>query len=204
VSTPVVVIGVAGPSASGKSTICRALAARLGTDHCTVIPMDAYYRDLSALEPEARAKVDFDRPAALEMDLLLEHVRTLRQGGAVDVPVYDFASMTRAPGSSKAQAARVVIVEGLFALADPALVDELDLAVFVETPDAECLRRRIDRDTTSRGRTAAEVTERYEAYVRPAAEQCVLPTRVRADVSVNGTLPIDGLVEDVLARISPR
>lgn len=198
---PVVVIGVAGPSASGKTTLCRALEAHLGSAQCTVIPMDAYYRDLSALSPEVRARVDFDRPAALELDLLVEHVRTLRRGGEVDVPDYCFASHTRKESSSRASSTPVVIVEGLFALAHPGLREELDLAVFVEAPDDECLRRRIDRDVATRGRTVDEVTTRYASHVRPAAEQCILPSQSAADVSVSGTTPVDKLVAKVLARL---
>jgi uridine kinase len=179
-----VVMGVAGGSGSGKSTVvsevCRALAP--GTS--AVLHHDAYYRDLSHVAFEERAGVNFDHPESLETELLVEHVARLLSGAAVEVPTYDFSTHTRAPAVVCVEPRPLVILDGILVLADARLRELMDVRVFVDTDADVRLMRRLRRDVEDRGRTAESVLDQYEATVRPMHLEFVEPSKRHADFVV--------------------
>lgn len=179
-----VVLGVAGGSGSGKSTVVREVRRILGKNVTSVLHHDAYYRDLSNLPFEARVGVNFDHPSALETELMVEHVRALLAGEAVDVPTYDFTTHTRAAATECRHPTPVLILDGILVLADPRLRETMDLKVFVDTEADIRLLRRIRRDVVRRGRTADSVVAQYEATVRPMHLEFVEPSKRYADMVV--------------------
>lgn len=190
-------IGVAGPSGAGKTYLATHLAAAL---HASVLALDRYYRDLSHLPLEERARVNFDAPQALDHELIVEQVASLRNNETVHLPVYDFASHTRTRRTEVLRPSHVVIVEGLFTLHWPSLRELLGTKVFVNLNDEVCLTRRQARDVRERGRTPESVMEQYAAVVAPMAQRYVRPCIVYADVVVSGTESIIEVVSRVLAH----
>jgi len=193
-------IGIAGPSGSGKTALARRLAPLLPRD-AIVISLDSYYLPQSHLPPEERAKLNYDHPDALDWNLLLAHLDRLRHGHAVEQPLYRFDQHTRDTNTRRVPPRPYLILEGILALYSPQAREMMDLKVFVDTRDEECLGRRLRRDVAERGRTEGSVIQQYQATVRPMAEQFVLPTRQFADVIVSGELPIDSGVGRVLAAV---
>jgi len=192
--TETYLIGIAGPSGSGKSFLAKHLSAALQAD---VIELDRYYRDLSHLPLAERARVNFDAPEALEHELLIEQVARLRIKEKVHLPVYDFITHTRTARTEVLQPSSVVIVEGLFTLHWPGLRELLGTKVYVDLNDEVCLTRRKARDVRERGRTPESVVEQYQSTVAPMARRYVHPTIAHADVVVLGTERI----EDGVARV---
>jgi uridine kinase len=188
-------IGIAGPSGSGKSFLARHLKSALAAD---VLELDRYYRDLAHLPPVERARVNFDAPEALEHELLIEQVSRVGNGEAVQLPVYDFGTHTRVARKELLQPAEVVIVEGLFTLHWPGLRALLGTKVYVDLHDELCLARRTARDVRERGRTVESVHEQYRTTVAPMARRYVRPTIEHADVVVIGTERIDESVARVV------
>ena len=182
------IIGIAGASGSGKSELAREVSEALGG--VSILTLDSYYRELGHLTEEERAQVDFDDPSALEFNLIVEHLRALKAGQAVDEPVYSFAHHTRTGESKRIAPTDPVIVEGLLALHWPELREIFDLRVFVQTDPEECFRRRLERDVRTRGRTPESVYSQYEKTVRPAAEKYVFPSAKWADLIVSGEQPL--------------
>lgn len=197
--TPLV-IGIAGGTGSGKTTVAHALAAAMPDGRCVVVEHDAYYKDLSDRSPEERAAVNFDHPDSLDSDLLVRHLETLRDGRAVDVPVYDFASHTRLPDVERVAPRPVVVVDGILLFAVPRLREAFDLRVYVEAPADLRLIRRLHRDTAERGRSADSVCRQYLTTVRPMHEQLVEPSRRHAHMLVSGTNPVAEAVRTVVER----
>jgi len=191
------IIGIAGPSCSGKTTVARAVADRFAGD-ALVIGLDSYYHDRSGV-PEA--EIDVDVPGAIEHELLLEHLHRLAAGEGIEVPIYDYATHARAARGFATAPAKTVIVEGLFALYWLELRERLDLGVFVSADHDTCLARRIERDVRERGRTRESVIEVYEKKVRPMYETHVHPTRAHADLVLNGIDPVEDLAGKILERI---
>ena len=182
------IIGIAGPSSSGKSELARHLVQSLpGT---AIISLDSYYRGMEEIPLEARKKVNFDHPDALDGTLLHEHLKAMAAGRAIDEPVYSFADYARTSFSRRIEPGQYVIVEGLFVLYWPELRDMLDTKVYVETDADVCFNRRLTRDVAERGRTPQSVCEQYERTVRPSAEWFVYPTRKFADLVVSGEEPL--------------
>ena len=179
-----VVLGVAGGSGSGKSTVVREVCRILGEKLTSVLHHDSYYRDLSHRPFEARVQVNFDHPDALETELMVDHLHTLLQGTPVEVPTYDFATHTRARDTQLLRPTPVVVVDGILVLADARLRDVMDLRVFVDTDPDIRLLRRIRRDVVKRGRTADSVIAQYEATVRPMHLEFVEPSKRFADLVV--------------------
>src|SRR5688500_10306786 len=140
------VVGIAGGTGSGKTTVAHKLAAAMPNGRCVTIEHDAYYRDQSHLSPTDRAKTNYDHPDSLESTLLAHHLRELRAGRAVDVPIYDFATHNRAPDTRRVEPARVIIVEGILVFTEAALREQLDIKIFVDTDADIRLIRRIRRD----------------------------------------------------------
>ena len=177
------VIGIAGGSGSGKTTIASAVVAGL-RDRVAVIEHDAYYRHRPELSLEERARVNYDHPDSLETGLLVRHLRELRSGNTIERPVYDFANHLRSEETTVVAPARVIVVEGILVLAVPALRDVLDLKVFVDTDADLRLARRLRRDMEERGRTFESVIGQYFETVRPMHLEFVEPSRRHADLII--------------------
>ncbi|HEX4421666.1 MAG TPA: uridine kinase [Kofleriaceae bacterium] len=178
------VVGIAGGTGSGKTTVAHKLASAMPAGRCVTIEHDAYYRDQSHLSLEDRAAINYDHPASLESALLAVHLRELRSGRTVEVPLYDFATYTRRPESRRVEPARVIIVEGILVFAEPALREQMDIKIFVDTDPDIRLMRRIRRDLEHRGRTFQSVREQYYATVRPMHLEYVEPTKRWADLII--------------------
>ena len=178
------VIGIAGGSGSGKTTVVSALVRQLGHDLSVVLAHDRYYRDLSSMAAGARADLNFDHPDALETDLLVAHVRDLRDGRSIDAPVYDFSRHVRGERGERVEPRQVLIVEGVLVLTEEALRNLMDLRVFVDTTEHVRFERRLARDVAERGRTPESVRAQYEATVRPMHMRFVEPSRQYANLIV--------------------
>lgn len=192
------IIGIAGPSGAGKSHLAQHLSQRL---RAPVLALDHYYRDLSHLAPDVRALMNFDEPTALEHDLLIEHVKHLRDGQSIEVPAYDFSRHTRSVQTWSLVPAPFAILEGLFALYWPELRELVSTAVYVEMDDNVCLQRRLERDVQERGRTPESVVSQYRSKVAPMAQRFVSPSSRYADVVVSGSVPIDSSISLVLNHV---
>lgn len=178
------IIGVAGGSGSGKTTVVDAIVDALGAEQVSRIQHDAYYRDRGHLTPEERAGLNYDHPDALETALLVEHLRALKAGRRVEVPVYDFTCHTRATATVTVEPRRAVILDGILVLADRALRELTDIRVFVDTDADLRILRRIDRDLNERGRTLDSVMEQYLETVRPMHLEFVEPSKRYAHVII--------------------
>ncbi len=181
---PTLVIGIAGGTGSGKTTIARKIVEALPRGTAVLVDHDSYYRDLTHLPLEERVKVNFDHPDSLDNDLLIDHLRRLRSGKAVDKPIYDFKQHTRLPQTERVPWAPVVVVEGILILADPNVRDLLDIKVFVDTDADIRLFRRIRRDMRERGRSFDSIRSQYYSTVRPMHLQFVEPSKRWADVII--------------------
>ena len=176
------VIGVAGGSGSGKSTVTRQVLASVGPDMASVLYQDDYYLDQSHMSPEERRKTNYDHPQAFDWPLMVQHLQALRRGEAIEMPSYDFTQDNRASKTIHLKPAPVIVVEGLFALYDADLRKMMSLKIFVDTaPDVRFIRR-LQRDMAERGRTAESVINQYMETVRPMHKQFIEPTKRRADV----------------------
>lgn len=179
-------IGVAGGSGSGKSTVVRRIVEGLAVARVAVIHHDAYYRDLGDLPIEDRAKINYDHPDSLETELLVRHLRSLRAGDTVEVPVYDFAAHERLTETRSVRPASVIIVDGILILAVPELRGLMDIKVFVDTDADVRLMRRLRRDIEERGRAVESVLRQYALTVRPMHIEFVEPSKRWADIIVPG------------------
>ena len=178
------VIGVAGGSGSGKTTVVRRIVESIGDGQVTVLDHDRYYRDRNDLRFEERAALNYDHPDALETDLMVRHVTALRAGQPIDAPVYDFARHQRTSASEPFVPRRVLIVEGILIHADAALRALMDLKVFVDTDDDTRFIRRLQRDVAERGRTMESVIEQYLGTVKPMHLEFVEPSKRYADIII--------------------
>jgi uridine kinase len=178
------ILGVAGGSGSGKTTVVEEILRSLHPASITVIHHDSYYKDLVHMPFEERAEVNFDHPDALETSLLVEHLTKLRAGESVNVPVYDFATHTRTKEVRTVEATGVIIVDGILVLADPRLRDLTDIKVFVNTDDDIRFIRRLRRDIRDRGRSLESVVDQYLSTVRPMHQAFVEGSRAFADIII--------------------
>ncbi len=183
-STRPLVIGIAGGTGSGKTTVAHKLAAALPGDRCIRIEHDAYYRDRSDLTKEERAAINYDHPDALESDLLARHLAQLRSGEPAELPIYDFVSHTRRTETRHTEPAAVIIVEGILVFVEPEIRAQMDIKVFVDTDADIRVFRRIRRDLEQRGRSFASVREQYYQTVRPMHLQFVEPSKRWADLII--------------------
>ena len=190
-------IGLAGPSGAGKTTLARALHTHL-PGPATVLSLDAYYRDLAALAAAARTRVNFDAPEAIDHSRLAADLRQLAAGHRVEIPVYDFATHTRQAHQQSLTPAAFLLVEGLFALYWPAINALYHLRLFVTAADALCLERRLARDRVERGRSLASIRAQYQEQVRPMYRRHIQPTARYADLILDGSTPIEEQVAAVL------
>ncbi|GAP73846.1 MULTISPECIES: uridine kinase [Pseudoalteromonas] len=182
------IIAIAGASASGKSlfsqTIYNELVNELEPGAIAIIEEDAYYRDQSHLPMAHRIKTNYDHPDAFEHELMVTHLRNLRAGESVDVPIYDYSEHTRSAETRRVLPAKILIVEGILLLSDPALRDEFNIKVFIDTPLDICLMRRMQRDIEQRDRSLQSVVEQYKRTVRPMFYQFIEPSKHSADLVV--------------------
>ena len=176
------IVGIAGGTGSGKTTVADKLAEAMPVGRCVTIEHDAYYRDQGHLPAEDRDAINYDHPAALDSELLARHLGELRGGRAVEVPIYDFATHTRRRETRTVAPARVIIVEGILVFAEPALRELMDIKIFVDTDPDIRLMRRIRRDLEERGRTLSSVRDQYHATVRPMHLEYVEPSKRWADL----------------------
>lgn len=192
------VIGVAGGSGSGKTTVVRRIVESLGTDQVSLLEHDKYYRDRGDLRFEERAALNYDHPDSLETDLLVRHINDLRTGRPVEVPNYDFARFARESGTTTVLPRRAIIVEGILLFADPDLRRLMDVKVFVDADDDTRFIRRLQRDLSERGRTVQSVIDQYLGTVKPMHLEFVEPSKRYADVIIplggHNTVAIDMLL----------
>jgi uridine kinase len=195
------VIGIAGGSGSGKSTLVTRIVASQYVSDVVVLPHDVYYH--SGTNMQAGVRGNWDHPDALDNTLFVNHLDALRQGEAIQQPVYDFATHSRSDRTVRVGPARVIVAEGILLFAIPEIVQRLDLRVFVDTPAEERLIRRLKRDVDERGRSSGSVIEQFRSSVRPMHDQFVEPSRVHAHLIVPWDFGPENTpaVEVLLARI---
>lgn len=203
-TTRPLVMGIAGGSGSGKTTVAQRVAAALPPGSVSIVEHDAYYRDRTDLSYDERCQLNFDHPESLETELLVEHLAALRRGERVDVPVYDFKTHRRAAESRVVMPTPVVILEGILVFVEERLRDQLDFKIFVDTdPDIRAFRR-IRRDIEKRGRTFESIREQYYRTVRPMHLQFVEPSKRWADLILpeggDNRVGIDMVIALVLQR----
>lgn len=195
------IIGVAGGSGSGKTTVSRAILQRVGAARIAFIEHDSYYRDLSHLSLGERARVNFDHPDSLDNTLLIEHLNALCSGESVEVPIYDFTKDNRKPEARLVHPQPVVLVEGILIFADKDLRDRMDVKIYVDTDADLRFIRRIQRDIHERGRSLESVVDQYLRTVRPMHLEFVEPSKRYADIII----PRGGLnaiaIDMIVARI---
>ncbi len=198
---PPLIIGVAGGTGSGKTTVARVILERVGEEHIAYLPHDAYYKDNSHLPLAERAKINYDHPDSLETTLLIEHLKRLRAGFPIERPVYDFTTHSRTAETVTVQPHPIIMVEGILIFAEPELRKLFDVKIFVDTDADIRFIRRLVRDIEERGRTMTSVVEQYLKTVRPMHLEFVEPSKRYADVII----PEGGLnsvaMDMVVARI---
>lgn len=178
------IIGICGGTGSGKTTVANRILESVSASEVVFIQQDSYYRNITDLPLDYRHIANFDHPDALDNDLLVNHVRRLKAGEAVELPLYDFKTHTRMNEIRHVDPKPIVIVEGILIFADPRLLEQMDIKVFVDTPDDVRFIRRLRRDLAERGRTVESVIEQYIATVRPMHMQFVEPSKRHADVII--------------------
>lgn len=199
--TSPVIIGIAGGTGSGKTTVARAIYDRVGKDRIEWISHDSYYRNFEGLTAEERHHINFDHPDSLETELLARHLDVLCKGAAVEVPIYEFAAYARKPETQRVEPRRVIIVEGILVLAEPELRKRIHIKLFVDTPADIRFMRRLVRDIKTRDRSLESVIEQYMATVRPMHEEFVEPSKRYADLIIpeggENLVAIDAIISRV-------
>lgn len=198
---PPVTIGVAGGTGSGKTTVVQQIVKRVGEHRITFIQHDSYYRDLAQMPRSIRDHINFDHPDSLETDLLIQHLTQLRQGQAIEQPVYDFRTHSRTGATRRIEPRPVILVEGILIFADKVLRDLIDIKIFVDTDADLRFIRRVTRDIAERGRTLESVVDQYLSTVRPMHLEFVEPSKRYADLIIpEGGFNVVAL-DVVIARI---
>ena len=178
------IIGICGGTGSGKTTVANRILETVSADEVVFIQQDLYYRNLKDMPLDYRNAANFDHPDAIDNELLAHHLKKLRAGEPVELPIYDFRTHTRLPATTPIKPKSIVIVEGILIFAEPRLLEQMDIKVFVDTPDDVRFIRRLQRDIAERGRTLDSVIEQYLATVRPMHMQFVEPSKRFADVII--------------------
>ncbi len=194
------VIGIAGGSGSGKTTVANVVLRRVGKDRIAYLPHDAYYREQSHLPYEERIKVNYDHPNSLETELMVQHIQALKRWEPVEVPVYDFTVHSRKKETIHVEPQKVVLVEGILIFAEPELIKLFDVKIFVDTDSDLRFIRRLQRDITERGRSTESVIKQYLETVRPMHLEFVEPSKRNADVII----PEGGLNTVALDMVTAR
>jgi uridine kinase len=195
-----IVVGIAGGSGSGKTTVANVILHRVGADRIAYLPHDAYYRDLTHLPYARRVEINFDHPDSLESELMCQQILQLKGHQAIDLPVYDFTTHSRTTRTIRVEPQRVILVEGILIFAEKALRELFDVKIFVDTdPDLRFIRR-LERDITERGRTTDSVIKQYLRTVRPMHLEFVEPSKRYADVII----PEGGFNEVAMDMVTTR
>ncbi len=198
---PTLVIGIAGGTGSGKTTVANEILTRVGKEIVSYIPHDAYYRDLSDLPPNEKTPINYDHPNSLDTELMISHVEKLKQGLSVELPIYDFTIHSRTSKTITIPPNPVILVEGILIFSDPVLRELFDVKIFVDTDADIRLTRRIRRDITERGRTIESVLNQYEKTVRPMHLEFVEPSKRYADIIIPEGGHNQVALDMVIARI---
>ena len=178
------IIGIAGGTGSGKTTVVRKIAESLPPHYVAVVPLDSYYNDTTHMTDEERSAINFDHPDAFDWKLLIEHVKQLKAGNAVEQPTYSYIESNRQKETVHVEPKPVIIIEGIMTLLNKKLRDMMDLKIFVDTDSDERLIRNIQRDVVERGRTVEMVIDRYLKVLKPMHEQFIEPTKKYADLII--------------------
>jgi len=178
------IIGIAGGSGCGKSTVVRQIVKKLPKDSVAVISQDAYYKDNVQKSPEERSKINFDHPSSIEFNLLIKHLDALRNGDPIEMPIYSYLTCARSKESIPVAPKEVLIVEGILILSNPRMRDRMDIKVYVDADGDDRLMRVIRRDIEERGRSFSQVLDHYERFVKPMHLQFIEPTKRYADIIV--------------------
>ena len=197
------ICGIAGGANAGKTTIVNALKERFTAEDkaLAILPLDSYNRDHSDLSLEDRAKINFDHPDAFEYDLYLKHLVLLKQGEAVDIPVYDFSTHSRTTEVERIEPAELIIGEGHLLFVIPEVVREFDARIFISAPEELRLKRRLERDVRERGRTPESIRTQFATTVNPMHDKYIEPSSSLADLILQGSAPIEESLEKVLEYI---
>ncbi len=199
------IIGIAGGTGSGKTTVVNKIINALPPGEVAVMPQDSYYKDSSHVPPEERQKINFDEPASIEWTLLEKHLKELKEGKTIEMPTYSYLTCTRQPETVTVQPRDVVIVEGILVLTDPAMRDMMDVKVFVDTDADDRLIRVIARDCVERGRTPMMVINRYQDVLKPMHQMYIEPSKRFADLIVpqggNNIVAINLLTDYIESRL---
>lgn len=184
--TKPITLGIAGGTGAGKTTLSKAVYEALGGEtNCVYLTHDHYYKDQSHKTVEERSKTNFDHPDSLETDLLVKHIRELKEDKIAVLPTYDFTTHSRTPVTTMVHPRKIIIVEGILIFTHPELCKELDMKVFVDADSDTRVLRRIRRDTVERGRTTVSIIKQYESHVKPMHSEWVEPSKAKADVIIN-------------------
>ena len=203
-----IIIGIAGGTGSGKTTVVKKIVEALPAGEVAVLPQDSYYKDSGHIPPEERQKINFDEPAAFEWELLISQLQELKDGHSIEVPTYSYLTCTRQPETVPMHPRDVVIVEGILVFSDKRLRDMMDIKVFVDADADDRLIRVINRDCIERGRTPELVVERYERVLKPMHNKYIEPAKKYPDFIIpqggNNTVAIKLLKEYIEGRINTR
>lgn len=203
-----IIIGIAGGTGSGKTTVVKKIVEALPAGDVSVLPQDSYYKDSSHIPVEERQKINFDEPAAFDWELLIQQLQDLKSGKSIEVPTYSYLTCTRQPETVPMQPRDVVLVEGILVFSDERLRDMMDIKVFVDADADDRLIRVINRDCIERGRTPELVVERYERVLKPMHNKYIEPAKKFADLIIpqggNNTVAIKLLKEYIEGRINTK
>lgn len=180
------IVGIAGGTGSGKTTVVKKIMQVLLNEEVVVIPQDSYYRDSSGIPPEERQKINFDHPDSVEFKLLIDHLKQLKKGKSIEMPLYSYLTCERAKETVTIRPSRVVLIEGILILTDEGLRNMMDIKVFVDADPDDRLGRVIQRDIIERGRSVLNVLERYHDTVKPSHLQFIEPSKRYADIIIPG------------------
>lgn len=178
------ILGVAGGSGSGKTTVVSKIIEAIGEENILLIQHDSYYRDLSHIPLEERKKQNFDHPSSLETELMIRHLNALKEGYQIEIPVYDFVAHTRSDDTIQATPKNIILVDGILIFSERKLRNLMDMKIFVDTDDDVRLLRRVKRDIVERGRELNGVLDQYEKFVRPMHLEFVEPSKRYADIII--------------------
>lgn len=203
-----IIIGIAGGTGSGKTTVVKKIVEALPAGEVSVLPQDSYYKDSSHIPLEERQKINFDEPAAFDWELLIQQLQDIKSGKSIEVPTYSYLTCTRQPETVPMQPRDVVLVEGILVFSDERLRDMMDIKVFVDADADDRLIRVINRDCIERGRTPELVVERYERVLKPMHNKYIEPAKKFADLIIpqggNNTVAIKLLKEYIEGRINTK
>jgi uridine kinase len=200
-----IIIGIAGGTGSGKTTVVKKIIEQLPAGEVVVIPQDSYYKDSSNVPVDLRQNINFDHPDSIEWELLIHHIKELKKGRSIQQPKYDYVTCTRLAETVLVQPSKVILIEGILVLTQPALRKEMDLKIFVDADSDDRLIRVVRRDVVERGRTAEMVLDRYEEVLKPMHLEFIEPTKRYADLIVpqggNNLAAIDMLSQFIHSKL---